>query len=238
MSFLSWISDEKLLDAFVTLADSIKRGKDKAENDRGRNIIDPFSAIFTLSFFEMNHLHWLEMEVFRQAEKSLTNAIGNFHQQILGSVDGWQNLGTKANVDIVNAEREIIAEIKNKFNTVKGADRINIYNSLHDCIYGKVSRYKGYKAYYVTIIPQKPEGICRPFAPSDSKSGKKPPEDENIMEIDGKRFYSLVTGAETAMEDLFKVIPQILATDHFHLRLDDESKVYVNKLFRWAFSRK
>jgi hypothetical protein len=238
MAFLTWISDEKLLEAFATLADSIKRGADKAEKDRARNIIDPFSAVFTLSFLKMNHLHWLEMEVFRQKEKSLTNAIGNFHQQILGSVNGWENLGTKANVDIVNDERKIIAEIKNKYNTVKGSERINIYKSLYDCIYGKVSKYNGYKAYFVTIIPRRPEGICRPFVPSDSKSGKKPLEDENIIEIDGKRFYSLVTGSETAMEDLFKVIPQILATDHFHLTLDNESKVYVNKLFGGAFNRK
>lgn len=237
MAFLSWISDENLLQAFLTLADSIKRGKDKAKNDKGRNVIDPFSTIFTLSFFGMTHIHWLEMEEFRQTEKSLTNAIGNFHQQILGSVDGWKNLGTKAMVDIVNDERKIIAEIKNKFNTVKGADQINIYNSLHNCIYDKVSRFKGYKAYYVTIIPQKPEGVCRPFVPSDNRSGKKPPADENIMEIDGKRFYALATGSETAMEDLFSVIPQILATPHFHLRLDNQSKVFVNKLFKGTFGR-
>ena len=165
----------------------------------------------------------------------MTNALGTFHQQILGSVEGWQNLGTTAVVDLVNDDRKIIAELKNKYNTVKGSDKINIYKALHACIYDKVSRFKGYQAYYVTIIPQKPEGVLRPFVPSDNRSGTKPARDQSIMEIDGKRFYALVTGCETALEDLFKIIPQILASKHFHLTLDDKSKAMVVNLFHTAF---
>jgi len=63
ITFLPRISDEKLLEAFATLADSIKRGADKAEKDRARNIIDPFSAVFTLSFLKMTHRYWLGMEI-------------------------------------------------------------------------------------------------------------------------------------------------------------------------------
>ena len=50
------------------------------------------------------------------------------------------------------------------------------------------------------------------FVPSDNQSGTKPAEDPYIMEIDGKRFYALVTGSETALEDLFNVIPNILTS--------------------------
>ena len=235
MAYLSWISDEKLLAALEEFAAALSRGDEKNAKDIGRNVIDPFATIFTLSFFRMNHEHWLRMEEFRKKDKTLTNALGTFHQQVLGSVTGWKNLGTKEVVDLVNDDRKIIAELKNKYNTVKGSDKINIYNALHSCIYDKVSRYRGYQAYYVTVIPQKPEGILRPFVPSDNKSGTKPAVDSSIMEIDGKRFYALVTGSETALEDLFKILPTILASTNFHLILDDNTKKMVVKLFDSAF---
>ncbi len=236
MPYLSWISDEKLLLALKDFAAALSRGDVKNAKDSGRNVIDPFATVFTLSFFGMSHRHWVQMEEFRKKDKTLTNALGAFHQQILGSVEGWENLGQKAVVDLVNDNRKIIAELKNKYNTVKGSDKINIYNALHSCVYDKVSRFRGYKAYYVTIIPQKPEGIERPFVPSDNQSGTKPAEDPSIMEIDGKRFYALVTGSETALEDLFNVIPNILTSHHFHLLLDDQSKAVVVQLFHDAFN--
>jgi hypothetical protein len=236
MAFLSWISDQDLLEAYQLLYDAIERGIKRTEENLGRNIIDPFSTVFTLMFFKFDAQKWQDMEVFRQNEKTLSNAIGAFHQHILGCVDGWQNLGTESVVDIVNDERKIIAEIKNKYSTVKGSEKINIYKSLKDSIYDKRSKYQGYQAYYVTMIPRKPEGICKPFTPSDNKNGKKPPEDNAIMEIDGKRFYTLVTGSETALEDLFNAIPKIVAANHCHLKIDGASITFVKKLFDDAYN--
>lgn len=236
MSYLSWITDENLLKALNDFAEALARGDDKDAKDSGRNVTDPFATIFTITFFNMSHTHWLHMEKFRKKEKTLTNALGKFHQQVLGSVKGWQDLGQKAVVDLVNDERKIIAEVKNKYNTLKGSDKINTYNALHSCIYDKVSKFRGYQAYYVTVIPEHPQGILRPFTPSDNKSGTKPPEDPSIMEIDGKRFYALVTGSETALEDLFNVISEIVTSQHFHLLLDDESKALAVKIFRNAFN--
>jgi len=236
MAYLSWISDEKLLEALKMFAESLARGDAKNVKNGERNVIDPFATMFTLAFFGMNHRHWLLMEEFRKKDKTLTNALGTFHQKILGSVEGWQDLGTRAVVDLVNDEKKIIAELKNKYNTVKGSDKINIYNALHSCIYDKVSKFRGYQAYYVTIIPQKPEGVLRPFVPSDNQSGTKPAEDKSIMEIDGKRFYALVTGCETALEDLLKVTIRILTSEHFHLILDPNSKEKVLQLFHNAFN--
>ncbi len=235
MPYLSWISDEKLLAALQVFADALTRGDEKNAKDSGRNVTDPFAALFTLSFFNLDHEHWLHMEEFRKKDKTLTNALGNFHQQVLGSVDGWQDMGTKAVVDLVNDDRRIIAELKNKYNTVKGSDKINIFNDLHSCIYGKVSRFRGYQAYYVTIIPQRPDGILRPFVPSDNKSGTKPPEDPAIMEIDGKRFYALVTGSETALEDLFNIIPKILVSKKLSHGIDEKSLLMTLQLFHSAF---
>ncbi len=44
------------------------------------------------------------------------SAIGRFHQGVLGGVHGFKN--HDAGYDIENKQRKIIAEIKNKYNTM------------------------------------------------------------------------------------------------------------------------
>ena len=53
MAYLSWISDEKLLAALNEFAAALSRGDEKNAKDSGRNVIDPFATIFTLSFFKI-----------------------------------------------------------------------------------------------------------------------------------------------------------------------------------------
>jgi hypothetical protein len=40
--------------------------------------------------------------------------------------------------------------------------------------------------------------------------GQKCPLNQHIREIDGASFYSLVTGDENALEDLFDVLPEVI----------------------------
>jgi hypothetical protein len=37
---------------------------------------------------------WVRQEKVRQSQKTLQNCIGNFHQSIIASFDGWEDLGT------------------------------------------------------------------------------------------------------------------------------------------------
>jgi len=64
------------------------------EEKFGKNVIDPFAAIFEMSGFELNYKAWYKNEISRQAQKSLQNHVGNFHQNILGHCSGWMNKET------------------------------------------------------------------------------------------------------------------------------------------------
>lgn len=55
------------------------------------------------------------------------------------------------------------------------------------------------------------------------------------MEIDGKRFYALVTGSETALEDLFNIIPKILVSKKLSHGIDEKSLLMTLQLFHSAF---
>lgn len=237
MPHLAWITDKDLIAAIACLRESFERGRAQAERDINKNVIDPFYALFGMVWLGMEHDHWMEMEKARQIGKSLNNAIGLFHQQVLGSIPGWHNLGTGGIVDLANDDRKIIAELKNKYNTVKGSDRIGIYEELSDAVHGKNSIYKDYTAYYVTVIPQSSEGVLRPFTPSNNAKGKRAAADEQIIEIDGRRFYALATGHDDALDELFDAVSEILFSDHSHLTESqrDGDIRQVKQLFNKAF---
>lgn len=172
-----------------------------------KNIIDPFSALFDMAVTRTSYDEWFEFECARQRQKTLQNHIGTFHQSILGMVEGWKDLGTGNVVDLVNHERKIFAEVKNKFNTVKASDLYSVYEKMgHWRVAGG---YRNYTGYFVQIISK--DTINRPFTPSNNTTGGKAAPDESIREIDGRSFYTLVTGSPTALLDLYRILPYVIA---------------------------
>lgn len=211
MAYLNWISDEALFEATNKLLAKAADIKKAAEKNVNKNVIDPFSSLFQIAGFELTYEGWMTGEITRQAQKSLQNHVGDFHQNILGSVTGWENKRTGSVVDLVNTERGIIAEVKNKHNTVKGSDQVGTYDTLANAVGDKMSVYKGFTAYYVTIIPAKAIRFDKPFTPSDNKKGQKREANEQVRTMDGASFYHLVTDDEHALRDLFNVLPTVIS---------------------------
>ena len=203
---LTFIQYDDLFEICKSIIDAIQNKKSNIDKTLHTNIIDPFSAVFEASFHKVSLTQWLEMEKARQIQKSFQNQIGDFHQKVLGKVQGWENLKTGKVLDIVNHERKIVAEIKNKFNTTKGNHKPAIY----DDIESEISKnYKEYKGYYVSIIDKKRFDV--PFTPSDNKNKQRRQENANIRHTDGATFYEIATGQKDAIANLYKTIPYILS---------------------------
>lgn len=179
-----------------------------------KNGVDPFAIVASTIIGGRDAIekHLIEVENIRQIDKTISNAIGYFHQEILGHLDGCVNPGTNGEIDLI-VERptlKLIAEIKNKWNTTKGDDKTQPYDKLNRLI---DSEYQGYTAYYVCMIPTpKIRGykvINKPFTPSKKKIRR--PLREDIREIDGKSFYHLLTGKPDSLFGLYEVFPKLLA---------------------------
>ncbi len=211
MAYLDWISDEALTRCVKHLIEKAKLANSESIKKFNKNVIDPFSAFFQISGFDMNHEAWQQSEISRQAQKTLQNHVGDFHQNILGSVEGWHNKGVGSVIDLVNDESKVIAEVKNKYNTLSGGQLANLYRSLDSLVSPKSSIYFGYTAYYVTVIPKNPERKDVTFTPSNREKGAKENLNERIRQIDGVSFYQLVTGSEKALVDLFNTLPQVVS---------------------------
>lgn len=215
MAHLKWIADKDLEDEVSKILFAANTGILKATSEFDNNVIDPFSIVFEMAGFGIDTVNqWEINEKSRKAQKTLSNSFGTFHQGILGHVEGWIDLGTGNSADILCEERKILAEVKNKFNTVKGSEQIAVFNHLESLIMPIVSKYHGYTAYYVEIVPRpkgkKPQVYDIPFTPSDSKTKTKKAANPKIRKIDGKSIYELVTGDPNALVDLYNILPAVI----------------------------
>ena len=230
----TFLTDAALVAEVSHLLNTAEEALESRKAEMDRNVIDPFAALFEMAGFGLDQESWVRTELMRQAQKTLQNQVGNFHQNILGSIKGWENLQTGSVVDLVSHPQKIIAEVKNKHNTLSGGKRSDLYHNLEKLVMQKASRFRGYTAYLVTIVPKDPEGFDEPFTPSDKETGSRCPENPLIREIDGASFYNLASGEKDALSQLFQVLPEVVKKIAGK-GITNASRVALGAYFRAAF---
>ncbi|MXV75366.1 Eco47II family restriction endonuclease [Candidatus Poribacteria bacterium] len=186
---LSWISDADLESAISSLFSSAKNTIQKAEKRRERNVVDPFYSVLIASSFELKTIIELDnLQDAGAALRGISNFLGEFHQKILGSINGWNN--HDSGYDLECPMKSIIAEVKNKHNTMNSTNTEAVISDLDTAIRQKKGNWK---AYLVQVIPRSPyrsTNIVR---------------SRGVYVIDGASFYHLATGEPNAIHDLFDV---------------------------------
>lgn len=205
---LDFIADEDLVRQTKKLLDAALAGEAKANANPYRNVIDPFSALIDASRQGIPVTEWLDQEKARQVQKSFQNALGDFHQGILGSLDGWKDLETGGIADVRSDSNKIIAEVKNKYNTTKGNHKREIYDDLAQMI---ATTHIGYVGYYVEVVPKVKVPYNKPYAPPDNRTKLRRSARDDIRVIDGYSFYEMASGTKDALRLLYGVLPRVLA---------------------------
>lgn len=200
-TFYPYVEDDVLVQEVEQVLNVVYDSLKEIDDSLFSNVLDPFSAFFDAVTQNITYVDWLEQEKHRQLQKTLQNAIGYFHQNILANVKGWSTPGVGGGNDVENKRRKIFAEVKNKWNTFN--------SSSMDATYEKMSRFlndskNGFKGYVVMIVPKYPRRYEKRFVP-----GGKEPKD-NLLEVDGATFYTLVTGDKNALKLLFEAIPKVI----------------------------
>ncbi|PIR78624.1 MAG: Eco47II family restriction endonuclease [Candidatus Magasanikbacteria bacterium CG10_big_fil_rev_8_21_14_0_10_36_16] len=231
MPYLKFISNHDLITAVSKVIKVIEKAEHDAETNMYKNVIDPFSALFHGITKSISYKDWLKQEKARQTQKTMQNSIGDFQQDILGSISGWKNLGVGGGLDVINEKMKIIAEVKNKYNTTKGNHLVKLYDDIKNTL--KNNRYEKYTGYYVEVISKGRKKYDKPFIPSEK--GKRRPAKNKIRVIDGVSFYAMATGRKKALQELFDVLPQVIADKHKYKLNKKEAKEY-HELFKMAFS--
>jgi len=199
------------------------------------NTVDPFSAVIDAMISDISLEDWLVREEQRQIQKTLQNKIGELHEIILGNIKGCKRLKVGKIVDLVNDEKRLIAEIKNKWNTTKGNHKVDIYDDIESVL--KQPAYRKYTGYYVEILPKNRQVYNNPFTPSDNRTSSRSPAREDIRQIDGKSFYTLLTGDADAISKVYQLIPDLIAEIMSEAGLSPNRKILGEKLFRELFGK-
>lgn len=94
--------------------------------DFNKNIIDPIKLTFDAKVYGKTLDEIIESESIRQIDKTNTNHIGYFHQNLFRYAgNGWEV--PEAGFDVVNERLHIFAELKNKHNTMNSRAADSVY---------------------------------------------------------------------------------------------------------------
>lgn len=228
---LPYINNEVLFPSTEKVLKAVEGAVENAETRLYTNAVDPFSAIFDTLRQDITLSQWVEQEKARQIQKTMQNALGTFHEEILGAIQGWAKLPVGHVFDVINVNKKIIAEIKNKHNTTKGSDQKAIYDNLRSQL--KTPTYKDYKAYFVQVVPKGKRAYDKLFTPSDNTTHKRRPKNKNIHVIDGRSFYDMSTGIPNSLKMLYETLPFVIAD----ILKKSPNKVTNDSLFKELFDR-
>lgn len=151
----------------------------------------------------------VDFEKLRSANKSLSNYIGNWHQEVLGLGENWETTGsTGGGIDLKTRDGfrhpvygVIYAEVKNRFNTIKSSDEAELWTRLRDI---KKPVPKPSTSFLFQIVPRNAARYNKPWNPSGVAVR------EDVRHCDGVTAYDLVFERENALHDLLIAFPSIL----------------------------
>lgn len=202
---LDFITDDDLFNHVRETVQKYRFHMDLAKLNH--NLIDPIKLTFDAGIYQKSFTNQaleriLDNEVLRQMDKSNTNHIGYFHQNIfhyIGKNDGW--IVPNQGFDVENHQRKIFVEMKNKHNTMNSSSSAKTYMRMQH----KILQNDENTCYLVEIIAKRSQNI----AWTCSLDGESV-QHERIRRVSIDQFYEVVTGQPNAFADLCAVLPHVI----------------------------
>jgi len=196
---LNFITDENLYQHVKDTVDKYRFQIDLKEFNK--NLVDPIKLTFDAKVYQKDVQAVIEAEVIRQIDKSNTNHIGYFHQNIFHYIgNGWHV--PQSGYDIVNTEQKYYIEMKNKHNTMNSSSSQKTYMRMQNTLLSEQNA----TCFLVEVIAKHSQNI--PWQVSlDGQSVVN----EKIRRISIDKFYELVTGDKFAFRDLCEQLPIVIS---------------------------
>lgn len=207
--YVDFVSDEHFLKCVKWVCDSYPSSNSIDTEKLQRNGIDPFKMIFDIMNCNIDLERWKTNEYTRQADKTINNRIGDFHQKLLGGVKGWIDLGVgdDTKLDLKKDDNTIFMELKNKFNTTNSDSLSKVREKLED----NLKNFPNSINYWAFIVHR--DGTS---GESDWIRQKK--NNPKIRKIWGDNIYHTITGQPTSLEKVWNVLPtainDVLSSNH------------------------
>ena len=201
---LNFISDENL---FYHVKETIEKYRFKINlKEFNKNLIDPIKLTFDAKIYGKSIEEIIEMESVRQIDKSNSNHIGYFQQNIFKYIYHKDTKLTnwsvpKKGFDIVNEVDKVFVEMKNKHNTMNSSSSQKTFMRMQN----QLLKDRNSQCYLVEVIAKKFQNIEW----SVSLDGVSTSH-ENIRRVSIDKFYEIVTGEKEAFRQLVETLPLVM----------------------------
>ena len=141
-------------------------------------------------------------EIYRQRDKTNTNAIGYFHQNLFKYIKNCEV--PKEGFDVIytdNNGRKIYVEMKNKHNTMNSSSSQKKYMRMQS----QILKENDCKCYLVEVIAKKSQNIVWKVSLDNQHVS-----DERIRRVSIDKFYEEVTGDKDAFYKICNEIPMLI----------------------------
>ncbi len=204
--FISVMRDYNL--DFISNEDLLKHVKDTVEKYRfeidlksfNANLVDPIKFTFDSKVYNRDIKQVIEHEIARQIDKSNTNHIGYFHQNIFKYIGNDWKVPDKG-YDVINENLSYYVEIKNKHNTMNSSSSQKTYMRMQN----KILENDESTCMLVEVISKSSQNIKWIISIDGRQMSHK-----NIRRVSIDKFYELVTGDKIAFKKLCEILPQVI----------------------------
>ncbi len=213
---LGFISDE---DIFNHVKKTVEKYRFKINlKTFNKNLIDPIKMTFDAKIYKKSIEDTIESEIIRQIDKTNTNEIGYFHQNLFKYVDPRWTVPAHG-FDIINEDLHYFVEMKNKHNTMNSSSSQKTYMKMMHT----VAKDQFATCALVEVIAKNSQDeIWKVSLEGESISDKR------IRRISIDKFYEIVTGQKNSFKKLCEKLPVIL--DDVIASIEDRSKT--NTVFK------
>lgn len=194
--YVSYMSDKVFMEHVAFIVEGYFRAYgNKTSKDLFKNQLDATQLRLDFELLNLTAYEVIQREIIRQAERATANLRGEFQERLMGSLPGLYQLPKGQGIDVMSKDQKIAIEVKNKHNTVKGSDLIDIFKTLRDLIDDPNSPVE--EGYFVRIEDKKSQ--LKPWVFTHKGEVY---EHENIFIASADQFYSKMTGSSTAFAEL------------------------------------
>lgn len=169
------------------------------------NLIDPIKLLFDKNVFNKSFEEIIKLEIHRQRDKSNSNIIGYFHQNMFRYIANCQVPREGWDVIFTNGNSTYYVEMKNKHNTMNSSASGKTFMKMQNHLLNAEDKDRSICA-LVEVIAKKSQN--KPWVITLDKIKQTPNEQLRRISID--KFYEIVTGNPNAFKMICEQLPMTI----------------------------